>query len=189
MLYYGIGNEASKAFSNSGSLFFGQLFLMFTAMMPTVLTCKYSLIFCDVTSKQFAIVLLTLLSIDSLTVPMEMAVLMREHLNYWYSLKAYYLAKTVADLPFQVDIQYTPNEIIKFWILMYFQSCYLDYISNTLRSHSLLYVGPTLRTDAFLHVFNHECYDQFSGPKSWPSHRSSYGHTGMLNEFYSYDNS
>lgn len=42
MIYYDIGNDASKVISNAGCIFFTMLFTMFTGMMPTILTCMYN---------------------------------------------------------------------------------------------------------------------------------------------------
>lgn len=40
LIYYDVGNDAAKVQSNAGCIFFIALFTMFSAMMPTILTCK-----------------------------------------------------------------------------------------------------------------------------------------------------
>ncbi|CAG0901335.1 unnamed protein product, partial [Darwinula stevensoni] len=73
IFFFGKGDDASSVYHNVSSLFFTILFVVFAAMMPTVVTY-----------------------------PLEVPVLLKEILNKWYSLKAYYVAKTMADVPFSV---------------------------------------------------------------------------------------
>lgn len=40
-LYYDIGNDGAKVLSNLGFLFFNMLFLMYTSMTITILSCEY----------------------------------------------------------------------------------------------------------------------------------------------------
>lgn len=82
-VYHDIGNRAERIYNNSAHLFFDLMFIVFSSLMPTILTF-----------------------------PLEMSVFTNEHRNGWYSVKAYYLAKTVADLPFQMLLPLVYNAIV-----------------------------------------------------------------------------
>ncbi|XP_074037871.1 ATP-binding cassette sub-family G member 1 isoform X1 [Leptinotarsa decemlineata] len=73
LVFQNCGNDSVKAVSNVGFLLTGLVYLTFTAIMPSVLR-----------------------------VPSELAGLKKEVFNNWYSLKTYYAALLLLDIPFQI---------------------------------------------------------------------------------------
>ncbi|KAH8419465.1 hypothetical protein KR222_005919 [Zaprionus bogoriensis] len=72
-LYYNIGNDASNSINNFRYAFYTIMFIMYCAFSGILV--KF---------------------------PLEFPIVSREHFNRWYSLRAYYVAITLADLPIQI---------------------------------------------------------------------------------------
>ncbi|KAG8034189.1 hypothetical protein G9C98_001273 [Cotesia typhae] len=177
-LYYDIGNEGGEAYSNAGCIFFTVMFLMFTAMMPTILTF-----------------------------PIEMAVFVREHLNYWYSLKAFYLARTVSDLPFQtvfsivyVMIVYfmTSQPLETYRFLMYLNICILtSFVSQSIglligaamSVESGMFIGPVSSVPIVLFSGFFIKFSAMPNYLSWLSYVSyiRYGFEGAMITVFGYN--
>lgn len=64
----------------------------FVSMKNNVLNWLYALIFLSFLSTASAV----------LTFPLELEIVRKEHFNGWYSIKSYFLAKSIVDLPVQV---------------------------------------------------------------------------------------
>ncbi|KAG5873346.1 hypothetical protein JTB14_017796 [Gonioctena quinquepunctata] len=121
ILYFGIGVDASNMLNNSNFMFFSVMFLMLTA-------------FNCVTT----------------TFPSELPIITREHFNNWYSLKSYYLAISIADIPVQmvatlvyglVTYFFTKQPVEGYRIFLFLVMCIL--ISLVAQSFGLL-IGASM---------------------------------------------
>ncbi|XP_036327733.1 LOW QUALITY PROTEIN: ATP-binding cassette sub-family G member 1 [Rhagoletis pomonella] len=69
-VFWDIGNDGARVLTNISCIFFIIMFIFFGNAMPSILSC-----------------------------PQETAVFIREYLNGWYSLRAYYVSMLTSDIP------------------------------------------------------------------------------------------
>lgn len=130
LLFLHIGYGPTHVQDTLGYYFFAILFLMLASAMPTVLTF-----------------------------PIEKEVFTREHLNNWYSVRAYYAAKSIADFPFQIIFPVIFGTIT-YWMLdqpssgsVFFKVLFV-YICHTQVAQALAVVigaaAPSLQAAVFL---------------------------------------
>lgn len=93
-----------------------------------------------------------------------MSILLKEHFNRWYSLKAYYTSITLIDLPISVG-----NIILRKILNILNDFIYaLDHWLSALYCHCLFVELSTNGVDALLDVFCHKFANCICRSKLWP---------------------
>lgn len=122
--------DLARRGDNGATLFFILMFFIFSSMMPTVLTF-----------------------------PFEMSVFVKERSNGWYSCFSYYIAKVLADMPFQIAFPFMfccifypmTGQILVWWRFAWF--CIISLLVSTIAQSIGMIMGTIFLDDPFAAVF------------------------------------
>lgn len=111
MVFIHSGEDGARVLDNYNLLFAILIHHMMTTMMLTIVTCEFAPRWYI---KTHAVGIKNWQTFFS--VPMQMEILAKEHFNRWYSLKSFYTAITIIDIPISMIC------CILFSVIIYFMS-------------------------------------------------------------------